>query len=317
MNPSHTTMSSASSTPPSRREQSHCLSRPFLEEVAAYERMVQVIQRPWRTGQVTARRVGNGPPLVILPGIAATYRGYAALVNRLARSGTIILLDYPGDDPEDGLDLTQIDHDDLARLVVDWLDHLELAEAGVLGISFGSTLTLKLASHHPDRVSRAAIQGGFARRPLNPLEALALKWGRGLFGGPQRRVECLPLREFVLAWKHRADFPRHDPARWRHYVAENGATLIDPLCHRLSLLEHLDLRPLLPNVPHPILLIQGANDTLIPHRFFEELRVGLPRAESYIIEKCGHQPHYTHPELMADAILGWMTRDANPPGKLS
>ena len=64
--------------------------------------------------RLTYRTLGEGPALVLLPGLASTYRGYAPTLLRLA--GAVpdeIQLDYPGENADDGADLREISHDQL------------------------------------------------------------------------------------------------------------------------------------------------------------------------------------------------------------
>ena len=48
---------------------------------------------------MTYRVLGNGPPLIVVPGIASTYRTYAFLLNRLAERFRTVVYDYPGEHP--------------------------------------------------------------------------------------------------------------------------------------------------------------------------------------------------------------------------
>ena len=56
---------------------------------------VRVIQTShYRT---TCRILGEGPALVLSPGIASTYQGFALLLNKLSEQFRTIIYDYPGD----------------------------------------------------------------------------------------------------------------------------------------------------------------------------------------------------------------------------
>ena len=62
--------------------------------------------------RLTYRILGEGPPLVLIPGIASTYRVYALLLNRLGEHFRTILFDYPGEDPDDGARLVLVEFSD-------------------------------------------------------------------------------------------------------------------------------------------------------------------------------------------------------------
>ncbi len=270
----------------------------FAAEVAAFDREAEVGTWPGPRYRLTYRSLGQGTPLILIPGLASTYRAYAATLNRLAPRFRTIQLDYPGEHPDDGAELAAITHDDLAADLLGLSDHLSLDRPILFGLSFGSTVALRALARDPGRYASAVLQGGFARRRLGPAERLALKLGRRFRGNASR----LPFHDLGLATKARATFAPGMDARWSHYVEQNGLTPIAALSHRLDLIGTLDLRPLLPEIPHPVLLIHGTADRIVPPRHLDELAALLPRGRPLRMPGVGHQPHYTHPEELADLI---------------
>ena len=116
----------------------------------------------------------------------------------------------------------------------------------------------------------------------------------------------LPLRETILAYNSKMDFPWIIEDRWPFYLEENGKTPIRALAHRTSLVAGLDLRPALARINAEILLIQGRDDRIVPHHYFEELKAALPRSESVVMPTVGHIPHITHCEPLATLIRDWL-----------
>src|SRR5206468_1859540 len=66
----------------------------FRAEVAAYDRAAEVATWAGHRHRMTYRTLGQGPPLIVIPGIAATYRGYALMLNRLAGRFRTVVFDY-------------------------------------------------------------------------------------------------------------------------------------------------------------------------------------------------------------------------------
>ena len=270
----------------------------FRAEVARYDRLADVRSRVGPRHRMIYRVLGEGPPLVLLPGLASTYRGYAPTLNRLACRFRTIQMDYPGEHPDDGAVLSAISHDDLVDDLFGLLNDLGMPRAFLFGLSFGSTITLKALHHAPGRFPKAVLQGGFARRRLTPAERIALAVGRRISGGTSR----LPFHRIGLARNNKSTFPPDRPDRWEFYVEENGLTPIASLSHRLDLLDRLDLRPILPEIGTEILVIHGTADRIVPMRHHEELIVGLPKASAVRWDGVGHQPHWTHPEGLAKLV---------------
>lgn len=248
--------------------------------------------------KATCRILGEGPPLILSPGIASTYQGFTIFLNTLAQQFRTVIYDYPGDQPGDSARLSRISHDNLVDNLFDIMDSLDLGRAFLVGTSFGSTITLKALNREPRRFPKAAVQGGFARRRFSPAEKLALKLGRVVPG----QVGRLPLHERVLTYNNRLHFPTEIDDRWQHYLEQNAVTPIHSLAHRLDLVSKLDLRPILPQIQTPVLLVQGNEDRIVPRSAFDELQKSLPQAQGVIVPMVGHQPHYTHPEAMAQVM---------------
>jgi pimeloyl-ACP methyl ester carboxylesterase len=274
----------------------------FRAEVAAYENSAEVGIWAGPRYRMTHRSLGSGPPLILIPGIASTYRVYAPMLNRLARRFRTVQVEYPGENRDDGAQLRAITHDDIVTAVIGLADHLGLAQPFLFGLSFGSTVTLATLVREPARFPRAAIQGGFARRPLEFIERLGLALGRWVPG----TLATLPLHTTSLAWKNRATFPANQPGRWEYYADQNGLTPIAAMARRLDLMGQLDLRAQLAQITTPTLLIQGELDPIVPRKYYDELLAGLPNARGVILPGVGHQPHFTHLEDQADLVSDFL-----------
>src|SRR5262245_28120188 len=80
----------------------------FAAEVAAYDRDAAVGAWQGPRYRMTYRVLGKGPPLIVIPGIAATYRVFALVLNRLAGHFRTVSYAYPGDLPDDGAHLDRM-----------------------------------------------------------------------------------------------------------------------------------------------------------------------------------------------------------------
>jgi pimeloyl-ACP methyl ester carboxylesterase len=271
----------------------------FGAEAAVYDQdaVVKIWEGP--RYRMTYCVLGQGPPLIVIPGIAATYRVFALVLNRLAGHFRTVIYAYPGDLPDDNPLLQRITHEDLVAELVGLVDHLGRDRAYLFGPSFGSTIALRPLHRAAERFPAAVLQGGFARRRFSRGERLALVFGRRFLG---RTLARIPLHDSVLMQRQKGEFPAALADCWDHFLRENGLTPMAALAHRLGLVSRLDLRPILPEIRAEVLLIQGARDRVIPRRHFEELRAGLPRASGVLLPDAGHLLHYSHAEELAGLI---------------
>ena len=107
--------------------------------------------------QIAYRRVGSGPPLLVLNGFAATIADWdPSFIDRLASSNELILLDHRGmgGSTDDGrpFDIAQL-ADDAAHA----METLGFHRTSVLGWSMGGFVAQTLALQRPDRVNKLVL----------------------------------------------------------------------------------------------------------------------------------------------------------------
>jgi pimeloyl-ACP methyl ester carboxylesterase len=222
------------------------------------------------------------------------------LMARLQADFCCVSFDLP-DGENDGAHVRSYRHTDHVADLFALLDHLSIRESVLLGSSFGSTIALAALHAQPARFPRAILQGGFARRPLARAEVLAASFCRFLPG----RVAHLPFVRQILERAHRAPFQDREPAVWDFFVEESLRTPLRAFAARALLIHRIDLRPLLPAIKQPVLMICGDRDPLVGKSCEAELLHALPHVTRGEIEGCGHMPQITHPEVMAEVVRQW------------
>ncbi|HEY2569213.1 MAG TPA: alpha/beta hydrolase [Candidatus Udaeobacter sp.] len=107
--------------------------------------------------QIACRRIGNGRPLVVINGFAASSADWdPAFIHRLASSNALILIDNRGigRSRDDG---RSFDIDRLADDVLQVVGALGIECVNVLGWSMGGFIAQTLAVQHPDRLSKLVL----------------------------------------------------------------------------------------------------------------------------------------------------------------
>jgi pimeloyl-ACP methyl ester carboxylesterase len=245
---------------------------------------------------------GAGPPLLLVPGLADGPLNFVPVMTRLSRQFRCLTYALPCG-RGDGARLARYTHADLVADLFAVLDHAGARQSYVFGSSFGSTIALAALRVRPERLPRAILQGGFARRALAPAERLLAALAR-YWPGSMRH---LPLRTAVLRRGHAGPFAACPPDLWPFFLEQNGAAPIAAVARRALILHRLDLRPLLPEVRQPLLLVCGEGDPLVGKDCEEALLAGLPNAARVEIRGCGHFPYLTHPDLLAAVVGDFLT----------
>lgn len=245
---------------------------------------------------------GEGPALVFIPGLCDDALSFVMPSARLKEHFCCISFDLPSG-RDDGARLGRYHHADYVADVLALLDHLEIRQAYLFGSSFGSTIALRAMALQPERFPRGILQGGFARRPLAWAEVLLASMGRYWPGN----MAVLPFRNQLFKVAHEAPFLEREPEAWNFFLQRSGAPPMSAVAWRALLVHRLDLRPCLSQVRQPVLLICGDHDPLVGKECEQELQRGLPRAARAEIENCGHAPQFTHPEVLAEVVLRYLT----------
>ena len=260
----------------------------------------------WMTGDgrmVTYRREGRGPVLVGHPGgpgFSALYFGdFAGLGERLS----LVMLNPRGtggsDRPADRRAYAVADYvadlDELRR-------HLGLDQMWLLGHSHGGVIAMAYAAAHPRRVSRlilASTLARFAAEQTAAMEAaMEAKAGEPWYADARAALEAeqagafstdaemaaLVLREWPLY------FARYGPAA-AAYI--EGLRVEVPNADALRLFNQeifntFDLRPQLPRITAPTLVITGEADFITGPVCSREIAAGIPHARTVLVPDCGH-----------------------------
>jgi pimeloyl-ACP methyl ester carboxylesterase len=248
---------------------------------------------------------GSGPPLLLIPGISDDALSFVMPCSILAEHFRCIAYDLPtgwGDRAR----LRRYTHAQLVEDVFALLDHLGAEQSYLFGSSFGGTIALRAMDSRPERLPRGVLQGGFAYRPLGFVEYLQARIARWL---PGRRGSD-PLRPAVLRRVHHGPFADREPDVWRFFLTRWGRPPFTVMSHRALMMHHLDLRSLLPEIEQPVLLVCGDVDPLVSKECEETLLNGLPNAGRIELNNCGHNPLFTHPEVLAEVVRRFLTPPA-------
>jgi pimeloyl-ACP methyl ester carboxylesterase len=240
------------------------------------------------------REWGDGPPLILVPGLAGGYELLGPLARLLASRFRVISYQLRGED--DCFALRQ--RFDLSNLVADlaeFLDWHRLESPLLMGVSFGGVLALEFAAKYAHRVQKLIVQGAGARYehgllprvasavlsglPLPSDNAFINQFFNLLFGGKQKPG---PLFEFVTQQCWQTDQ--------------------SVMAYRLRLLEQYDLGSRVARVRVPTLVLTGERDLLVSEKSLSELLDGLPDAENCPLQGCGHLAFVTHPQRVATEV---------------
>ena len=264
---------------------------PFTEGVDGARIHYEVAGRP------------DGEPLLLIQGVGADLKGWAAQRYALGRRHRLLLVDNRGaggsDRPEGAYDLEVMASDAVAALDAEGID-----SAHVMGASMGGVLAQIIVVRHPHRVRslvlactachhhewRVELLEGWAElaetRGMRALTGEAIRW----LVGPRHHVRFrLP---FGLLGPLVLNLPAHAFAAQARAITAMSDEVRDELRH----------------VAVPTLVIVGSQDILTPLADSDELAELIPGAELSVIPGAAHGLMIEAANAFNERVLDFLVR---------
>ncbi len=219
---------------------------------------------------------GDGPPLVVVHGVASRAADAAPLYRRLMQQHRVYALDLLGYGESDKPRNASYSVAQQSDIVRGFMEAVSVAEADVIGISLGGWIALKVAAEHPERVRRLVLvssaglqfpttlrETSFSAANLDELRAsLTLQTDNAKY------APGFVLRDFLRHSKERAWIVRRSMRE-----ALSGRDLLDRKLQKVRM---------------PVLLVWGTNDRIIPFTVAASMQRELPHAKLIALRGCGH-----------------------------
>jgi pimeloyl-ACP methyl ester carboxylesterase len=239
-------------------------------------------------GAILTHRVdGEGPPLILLNGGMMSFSAWESVARRFAARHRVIRCDFRGQlfSPGEPRASMEGHADDVAAL----LDALGETRVDVIAASFGAYVGLLLAARHPDRVRSlvAATVTDVADEGLGePGARLAEAVRAAAHGGDRTAV--------YDAIVHLAYTPEWQAAHAEELAARRAQVGLLPdawftgLEGLLGALVKVDLRPVLPKVACPVLVLAAGRDAAMPLERTQAVADAIPGANLVVVPGSGH-----------------------------
>ena len=219
---------------------------------------------------------GDGPPLVLVPGMDGTGQLFHRQVPLLARRYRVATYRLREDAPR-----MQVLVDDLAAVIRGLSP--EGGPAVVVGESFGGTVALSLAIAYPALVRRLVILNSFPYfKPRRRLRLAVLTLSSVPFPwqvmGIVRRLTAFRLHS---RYTHRREI--------RRFMELTAGTTRSGYLSRLRILEDYDVRDRLHEIAAPTLFLASERDHLVPAvEQARDMAARVPGAEVRVLAGHGH-----------------------------
>lgn len=247
---------------------------------------------------------GEGPAILLIPGADGIHQTWRHQVPAFARRYRVLSADLRSQVPKGA------SFDLFCRDLVELFDDRGVERAVVVGQSLGGAIALRLAVRNPERVRALVVANSLARvsyRHVGLNRTLLVP----LAMATTRYLPTPLARMFARLWSRFAVWVYDDSSgaeRVIDYVLYTGPRTVPPGVSgaRVKLLKGEDLRPSLPQIEAPALIVKGPRDAYVPVTWSREIAGLIPDGTYAEVPSTGHCSHISMPDEFNTTLLEWL-----------
>jgi pimeloyl-ACP methyl ester carboxylesterase len=231
----------------------------------------------------------RGKPIILLHGLMGGVENFGEMVDFISEEYKVYGLDlklFEGS-------ILKVSVKSLSDYLYEFMNHLGLSSAILLGNSMGGHIALIFSKEHPEMVDGMVLTGSsglyesamgdsFPRR--GDKDYIRTKTEE-VFYDPKVATDELVDRVFE--------------------IANNRVSILRLLGYAKSAIRH-NMAEDLPDFKMPVCLIWGEHDKVTPPPVAEEFHTLLPNSELHWMPLCGHAAMWEHPEEFSKIVLKFL-----------
>jgi pimeloyl-ACP methyl ester carboxylesterase len=253
-------------------------------------------------------KVGSGPALLLLHGLACDHTTWHPVINRLAQEFTVIAPDFLGHGESDK---PRADYSigGYANGMRDLLTILNIDKVTVVGHSFGGGVAMQFAYQFPERTERlvlvsagAILLPGFHQLatllnlPVMRSVTRSMLTGLADSGVPALR-DLDEVADIMASWR--------DP-KTRRALRHLVRSCIDLRGQVITMRDRAYLTAAM-----PMAIVWGIDDQVVPVEHADIVSALAPDARVEVFQNSGHFPHKDHPERFIEFLTSFI-RETQP-----
>lgn len=186
------------------------------------------------------------------------------------------------------------------RQIVDLLDALEIGRVHVVGNSFGGSMALALAIHHPERVAKVVLMGA-AGVPFEITEGLDAVWGyepsEEAMGRLMRETfayDSSLITDELVASRYAASTRPGTMEAFASMFPAPRQRWVEALAHPEEAIR---------GITAPALVVHGRDDKVIPLSTSLTLLDWIDDSRLHVFGRCGHWTQIEHGAAFNELVL--------------
>ena len=232
----------------------------------------------------------SGKPIILLHGLMGGVENFGEMVDFISTKYKVYGIDLK---LFEGRKLLKVSVKALSDYLYDFMSHLGIESAVLIGNSMGGHIGLIFTRDHPEKV-----------------DALILTGSSGLF--EESMGNSFPRRGDKNYIRKKTEEVFYDPKVATEElidkvfeIANNRVSVLKLIGYAKSAIRH-NMAKDIANIKQPTCLIWGAEDKVTPPHVAEEFHKLLPNSELNWIPLCGHAAMWEHPKRFSEIVLEFL-----------
>jgi pimeloyl-ACP methyl ester carboxylesterase len=241
---------------------------------------------------------GDGPPLVLIPGLAGGFELLGPLAKLLSKQFRVISYQLRGED-NCFVIRRPFELNDMVSDLAEFIEGRGLERPTVFGVSFGGVLALEYAHRYPNALNQLIVQGTGARFEQGLIQQVA---STVLSRFPLPADNAFVNQFFNLLFGGR----RRKDSLFNFVTRQCWQTDQSVMAQRFQMVQNFDMTGKLSSIRVPTLILAGDRDILVTPQSLMELCDGIEQADFVRLPNCGHLAFVTEPSLVAAKVNAFM-----------
>ena len=255
-------------------------------------------------GSIHYEVYGRGRPVILLHGWLGSWGLWQETMENLGARYRTYALDFWGFG-ESGKKRVSYAVQDFVSLVDQFMQHLGIECAPLVGHSMGGTVSLAVAIQYPERARKVVVIG-------SPIVGDSLSLLLKMFGQrPVAYVVYHNLWGLRFGFRMLSPFYTRDP-RWPEMMDRDlSQTTLESFLLSIASLRKTDLRPNIPQIRVPVMGIYGDKDIVVHPEQWKPLYDGLPGCRVERFTTAGHFPMLDEPPRFIHILRDFLECEGN------
>lgn len=231
----------------------------------------------------------GGQPIILLHGLMGGVENFGEMVDFISAEYKVYGLDlklFEGS-------LLKVSVKSLSDYLYEFMNHLGLSSATLIGNSMGGHIALIFSKEHPEMVENMILTGSSGL------------YENAMGDSFPRRGDKDYIRKKTEEVFYNPEVATDELVDKVFGIANNRVSVLKLLGYAKSAIRH-NMAEDIPNFTMPVCLIWGEHDKVTPPNVADEFHKLLPNSELHWMPLCGHAAMWEHPEDFSKIVLKFL-----------